>query len=69
MDAYMGGEVYRQLKIKKHFGETSARFCASCVIEALAYLHIRGIAYRDLKPENLMIDHKLVIPCKIYLVL
>ena len=39
------------------FYHEHARFYAGCVIEALAYLHGRGIAYRDLKPENMMIDN------------
>jgi serine/threonine protein kinase/CRP-like cAMP-binding protein len=38
------------------FYHEHARFYAGCVIEALAYLHGRGVAYRDLKPENMMID-------------
>jgi len=33
-----------------------ARFYAATVIEALGFMHFKGVAYRDLKPENLMID-------------
>ena len=32
------------------------RFWAAGTTEAICYLHTKGIAFRDLKPENLLID-------------
>ncbi|CAM9117745.1 unnamed protein product, partial [Laminaria digitata] len=36
--------------------EHGSRFYAACVLEALSFMHSRGVAYRDLKPENIMVD-------------
>ena len=58
MEACLGGDVFTVLQKNKCFKENTARFMTGCVIEALHYLHDRGFIYRDLKPENLLLDHK-----------
>lgn len=56
MEVCLGGDVWTQLQKTKCFDERTAKFVTACVVEAFEYLHTRGIIYRDLKPENLMID-------------
>jgi cGMP-dependent protein kinase len=51
----MGGEVWTILRNQGRFTESTAQFIVGCVIQAFEYLHTRGIVYRDLKPENLML--------------
>lgn len=46
------------LRCRRCFEEPLAVFCCACVVEGLEYLHGRGIVYRDLKPENLMLDQR-----------
>lgn len=52
----MGGEVWTLLRNRGYFDDNTTHFIVGCVLEAFNYLHTRGIVYRDLKPENLMVD-------------
>ncbi|XP_057453441.1 serine/threonine-protein kinase RHS3 [Lotus japonicus] len=57
MEFCSGGDLHslRQKQPNKCFPEEAARFYASEVLLALEYLHMLGIVYRDLKPENLLV--------------
>lgn len=58
MEACLGGDVWTVLQKKQYFDEKTSRFMTGCVIEAFEYLHTRNMIYRDLKPENLMLDNR-----------
>lgn len=67
MEFIQGGELWSYIYEKTDtvprcqaggFEMPAAKFYAANVILAFKHIHIKGIAYRDLKPENLLMDHR-----------
>ncbi|XP_076892968.1 serine/threonine-protein kinase D6PK-like [Bidens hawaiensis] len=57
MEYCPGGDLHtlRQRQPGRHFSEHAARFYAAEVLLGLEYLHMLGVVYRDLKPENVLV--------------
>ena len=56
MDYVSGGDLYYHLKNQRRFPEETVRIWAAQMVLAIGYLHTLSIVYRDLKPENVLLD-------------
>jgi len=56
MEFVNGGELFSHLRKEGRLSLEAARFYTAEIVLAFQYLHEKNIVYRDLKPENLLLD-------------
>ena len=56
MELMAGGDVFDRLVDMNNYTEADARDLAKELLEVVEYMHKNGIAHRDLKPQNLLLQ-------------
>jgi len=58
LDFYPGGDLESLLTLEQYLPEETARVYTAELVLALAELHSKGIIYRDLKPDNVVLNEQ-----------
>src|SRR5690554_5600484 len=58
LEYIVGGEFFTHLRKVGRFDATASRFYAGQIATVFEYMHALDFIYRDLKPENLLLDQQ-----------
>jgi len=53
-----GGELYDRVQQRGFYPEQDAKILLRNLLDAIEYIHSKGIMHRDLKPENILLSSK-----------
>jgi serine/threonine protein kinase len=56
LEYVLGGEFFTHLRKAGRFDHSASKFYGSQIILVFEYMHLSDYIYRDLKPENLLLD-------------
>ena len=56
MELAESGDLFDKIEPGVGIDETLAHFYFKQLVNAVDYIHLKGVAHRDIKPENILID-------------